>query len=1146
MKDNFRKKYAGKISLILFSVIAIGTVVSLMATLLGVIGAFDRLEDTALEAAFLKRPPLITDPAVMSIDIDDQAIETLGRWPWPLYRHKSLVDLLKLYKSRAIIFTDIDISKAAHNAMEESAAGLLKDMIKNAYESGNAASTMSYIDSGNSDDGFFRSLKDYGQVFYTVKSTQTGQISPSLTADPRLRLLNNKIAIPGPSHGAPQTGELSLPSESIVGTIRGGGFNSIVMDKEGIVFRYPMITSFNDTLYPSLPLGAAIKLMNADNVTVTQGKSIKLEFAKAGSATIPIDKEGQVLVNWAGRYKDTFQRVPFGIAASFIVFQEAKNALRKYDLKTMPDPRSALDQLMKELQKHHYAAKDQSDDIANMVYIATLIENRLNSTGSTVKDALNSLELEPTGKLMEIGNQIKFNNYLLQKYDETEKLPVYEEAVKELAYTPKEAEEAALKDAYDLIKFHLENETIPLVRPLYFDKSETDVNGKVRGITPLILKDKIIFYGLTATGLTSQNPTPFMERHPMLDLPINVLNSILTGKFLHEPPTLLIYAITYALAYFIVVFVVLMAPVRSGVITVFSAGAYLTLSWYLFTSRGIIMPVSQPLFAIFSAYLGGVIYRYFKERNERKKVRQMFSTMVSPEILKIIEKTPGKLNLGGELKRATMFSSDVSGFTTISEGVTSRELADILNIYLTPMSNIIMCYDGYVDKYEGDAIKADFGVPLSDAGHAWKACWSALYQQEELLAVQRMILLQYGVRITARMGVNTGTVLAGNMGSEGHIQYTAMGPAATVAEELEPANKIFDTWIMIGHDTYEDAKDYVAARHLGEIKTHHGTDAVYELAGWTKEKFLSYWQQRPIPELVIKSFKKLRPEKILGYNYYFTNKALPELPILTEIRQMFSELAELSVQYMQIKDIIHIINIEDSIHELQRKLRSHVAIYEQEEMPMKIRNEITKLHGALEDESTPYEAVLLSWKITLKHQMAHIIALTGKIGKAETETFVDMADKLEKGIESINKRINCAGDETSSSLSDNLKDLLLIEDMGSSMIVDKLTYQCMSIEKVISVRLNKFADGLRGNPQQYHELIAGMCTVDEERLKMFRQFEDGLSLYKQRRWDAALEAFKQCLNSAPGDGPSKKYIEEIERLKTTPPPEDWTGAWETG
>jgi len=144
----------------------------------------------------------------------------------------------------------------------------------------------------------------------------------------------------------------------------------------------------------------------------------------------------------------------------------------------------------------------------------------------------------------------------------------------------------------------------------------------------------------------------------------------------------------------------------------------------------------------------------------------MFATMVSPEILKIMEENPASFKLAGEQREATIFSSDVSGFTNISEGVTARELANILNIYLTPMSNIIMSYDGYVDKYEGDAIKADFGVPLSEPGHSWKACFFALYQQEELTVIQRMILLKYGVKITARMGINTGIVSAGNMGSE--------------------------------------------------------------------------------------------------------------------------------------------------------------------------------------------------------------------------------------------------------------------------------------------------------------------------------------------------------------------------------------------
>ncbi|MBF0319984.1 MAG: adenylate/guanylate cyclase domain-containing protein [Nitrospirae bacterium] len=1151
----------GKAFKTLAAVLAIGTAVSLAAALLGMLGTFDRLEDTALVVSFLKRPPLQLDPAITSIDIDDEALKTLGRWPWPHERHESLIRLLKLYQSRAIIFTDIDMPKAAHNSMEEKAAWDLKEIIKDSYLSGGAAKTMPYLDNG--DGSFYKTLKDYGWAFYTIKITVpnlNGHIisNPklaeshfaSLTEEQRLLLqsLKEKIAIPGHSHKIPSAAEISLPSKDIVEAIKGGGFNTIVMDKEGIVLRYPLITRYNNTLYLSLALDAAIKLLNADNVTVTPGKSVEIEHS-VGRISIPIDKDGQTPVNWAGSYKDTFPRIPYGIAASMILFQEAKNELRKYGLRKMPDTVIAQRQLINDLKKHRYASNDQITHTADSIYIATLLEAQLNSGKLSVKEALKAIGITDGTRLwIQIGNQIRFNNYLLLKYDEDGKMPLYEDAVTALGYSPDEAEDAALKDSYALVIFHLETETIPLVRPLYFGKWEITQDGRARRISPLDLKDKIVFYGLTSTGLTSQNPTPFMKRHPMLDLPINVLNSILAGKFLHELSPATGYLITFALAYFIVLIVLMAAPVRSGAAAVLAVAAYFALSWYLFRSRGIIMPVSQPLFAIGGAYLGSGLYRYFQERKERGRVRRMFSTMVSPDVLKLLEKTSGTLNLGGERREATMFSSDVSGFTAISEGVTSRELADILNVYLTPMSNIIMCYDGYVDKYEGDAIKADFGVPLSDPGHAWKACWAALYQQEELLAVQRMILLRYGVKITARMGINTGVVLAGNMGSDRHIQYTAMGPAAAVAEELEPANKLFDTWIMIGHDTYEKAKDYIYARHLGQLRTHHGTESVYELAGWNSEQYLSYWEHRPIPELIIKSLKRLRPEKILGYNYYLKNKPLPDLPILTKMRGIFSELAELSIQYMQIQDTINLILTEHNIDELIRALKPYEAIYEKEETPEKIRNELQGLRSAISNETIPYKAALLGWQIDLKQLYAQITTLAGKVDKAAYEHFYDMSDKLEKGIESINKRINytAAGDTTAEALSENLKALLLIEDLKGTQNVDKLTHQCLSIERVISVRLNKFAEWLRKDPRQYHRLIADMCTVSKGRIDMFGTFDKGLQLFRKRQWDGALDTFRQCLASVPNDGPSKTYIAEIERLMENPPKEDWTGAWESG
>ena len=182
-----------------------------------------------------------------------------------------------------------------------------------------------------------------------------------------------------------------------------------------------------------------------------------------------------------------------------------------------------------------------------------------------------------------------------------------------------------------------------------------------------------------------------------------------------------------------------------------------------------------------------------------------------------------------------MFFSDVAGFTTISEKLNAEQLAAVLNEYLTPMSDIIINYGGYIDKYEGDAIMADFGVPIwGDAdphSHAWKCCWAAVEQQEKLVPLSVELKEKYDVEIGVRMGINSGFVSAGNMGSTQKMQYTVMGDAVNQAARFEPACKIFGVLIMIGESTYEMASDKIEARKLGLLVAKGKKQAVgvYEL-----------------------------------------------------------------------------------------------------------------------------------------------------------------------------------------------------------------------------------------------------------------------------------------------------------------------------
>ena len=178
-----------------------------------------------------------------------------------------------------------------------------------------------------------------------------------------------------------------------------------------------------------------------------------------------------------------------------------------------------------------------------------------------------------------------------------------------------------------------------------------------------------------------------------------------------------------------------------------------------------------------------------------------------------------------------MMFSDVAGFTSISEDLSAEKLVLLLNEYLTPMTEIILNHRGYVDKYEGDAIMAEWGVPYANERHASLACFAALDQQKKLAEIRDDLEQRYGHRLTVRMGINSGRVSAGNMGSERQMQYTVMGDAVNQAARFEPACKDYGINIMMGESTYELAKDDIEGRLLDKIIVKGKTVAIkiYEL-----------------------------------------------------------------------------------------------------------------------------------------------------------------------------------------------------------------------------------------------------------------------------------------------------------------------------
>jgi len=259
---------------------------------------------------------------------------------------------------------------------------------------------------------------------------------------------------------------------------------------------------------------------------------------------------------------------------------------------------------------------------------------------------------------------------------------------------------------------------------------------------------------------------------------------------------------------------------------------YLALAYWLFVSRLIIVDIVAPAGVMLASHAGNTLYYFVQERRERQRIRGMFAKYVPDKVIKVLYENPDLMNLGGEERELTILFSDLAGFTPIAEELPPTELVEWLNEYLSEMTDIILQHDGIIDKYEGDLIMAEFGAPLPDADHAEKGCRAALAMQKRLAELREKWKGEGRAPLYARIGISTGKVVLGNMGSRAVHDYTVLGDPVNLASRLEGANKVFGTSIMISEATRAGAGDAIHARELDllRVKGKQRAVTVFELA----------------------------------------------------------------------------------------------------------------------------------------------------------------------------------------------------------------------------------------------------------------------------------------------------------------------------
>jgi adenylate cyclase len=239
--------------------------------------------------------------------------------------------------------------------------------------------------------------------------------------------------------------------------------------------------------------------------------------------------------------------------------------------------------------------------------------------------------------------------------------------------------------------------------------------------------------------------------------------------------------------------------------------------------------------------LGQTIYRLLTEEKEKRKIRGMFAQYVNPEVVTSLMADPDKLQLGGEDRELTVMFSDIRGFTTISEQLQPQQLVLLLNEYLTKMTDILFDYRGTLDKYIGDAVMAFWGAPIEIKSHAILACDAALKMMDEVHALNErlrtdpefVVFKDKGLSIDIGIGLNSGTMTVGNMGSLVRKNYTIMGDNVNLGSRLEGVNKVYGTNIIVNESTYEIVKDHFITRELDliRVKGKKLPVRIYELMG---------------------------------------------------------------------------------------------------------------------------------------------------------------------------------------------------------------------------------------------------------------------------------------------------------------------------
>ncbi|MDR1105878.1 MAG: adenylate/guanylate cyclase domain-containing protein [Treponema sp.] len=836
-------------------------IIPVLAACLSSLLFFTSLDEKTCDMFLRAIPALTENDSVLILEIDDTAIEHVGIFPWTRDIYADAMIFLREMGAGTVAFdlsflddSPVTINpdyiqkelpayidngfRRINNTVEQvmdgfssgaldgtsaaEAKGVLLDVnnsVRNELEV-----SVDYV-SRDVDDYFARTLRFFGRAFLTLTMvTKDDILTEEKTFDmsryagylPWLEenIALKDIAVTDDRHIPDQPG--MMPSiGKLMTQSAGAGFVNAEVDRDGYRRRLHLIMKHDGRYYPHLALAAVREALGNPGIEVSPS-FITLKNITAGE-NAPRDirikraRDGSVLLKWPKKNFSAYHTMSFWDLAQYTINERAF----ANNLAVMNDSGffNFWDGGETPLEKYRNAS-----------YVRDLLLNGENEEG------------------------VGFETYMRFREDFLETSGVFLDG---------DVERAILAVVDD-------EETRRFVAEIFLVSGD-----QLRRMTELrdrvskTVKDALCIVGMTATSGVDLGLTTFEERYPNVGVYAVIANQILSGEFLDDTPRWVSFAIALVLS-MSMAFVIKRLDINKSILTGFLAmavTALMFLAFFIVTKRyaGVVVP----FVSVSVSFLSLTGLSFFSTLREKSFLRSAFSRYLAPSVIEQIIADPSRLSLGGEKRDMTAVFTDIQRFSSISEALQNeygeegpRTLVNLLNLYLTEMSNIVLANQGTIDKYEGDAIVAFFGAPLWTDKHAVLACRSAVQMKKREASLREEIMDPAGVfyaplarlvekgiirpdrPLYTRFGINTGDMVVGNMGTPSKMDYTIMGNAVNLSARLEGINKQYNTGgILISEYTQARLGNEFTVRPLSRVRVM-GIEAplrIYELIDLREE-----------------------------------------------------------------------------------------------------------------------------------------------------------------------------------------------------------------------------------------------------------------------------------------------------------------------